>query len=78
MLDETTCPVCGKDLADTTIWAAPSPEIRLVDSGKAVAHYLAHLAQTQALPTLDLDVQYRIASEIAQRYARRNEPDEPR
>ena len=39
MLDETTCPVCGKDLRD--------------DFHQAVAHYLAHLVQQNQPPSFE-------------------------
>lgn len=52
MLDETTCPVCDRNLMD---WerrdhrVAESPELQ---ARWAIAHYLAHLVQQQEQPTV--------------------------
>ena len=48
MLDETTCPVCGKELDETDWLDDPGPtyaEMTRTNGVWAVAHYLAHLVQ---------------------------------
>ena len=45
MLDETTCPVCGKDLWRDARDQPQPADVGQVFSVWAVAHYLAHLVQ---------------------------------
>ena len=47
MLDETTCPVCGKELNGTQRLFEDDP---VPDGIWAVAHYLAHLVQQKHRP----------------------------
>ena len=63
MLDETTCPVCGKDLDETDWLDDPGPtyaEMTRTNAIWAVAHYLAHLVQqNQRNPWSEAGATYR-------------------